>query len=192
VEKGNRQIAEAKREQEAEKERKKEAERKEEEARKAAEQKKAEEEAKKKSSPPPKNPPPKKKKGESGLYDDPYSGGGGNPAAGRLSDIPVDDSGSGGVGPNRLSALPAEDDGVVGPNASYLPDDDRGGGQPNTVFSFSALTVAGAGLNSMVVRTGSDTALLLGMPKLSDGNQVVDAGLLGALAPLDYFRDRPD
>jgi hypothetical protein len=42
----------------------------------------------------------------------------------------------------------------------------------------------------MVVRTSGDTAMLLGMPKLSDSGQFADAGLLGALAPFVY--DRPD
>lgn len=131
--------------------------------------------------PPPEDP---KKKGESGLPDDPYGGGGGNPAWGRLDQIPVDDSGGGGVGPKWLNALPVDDGtGGVGPKwlASLPVGDGSGGGRPNSAFATFMLTAAGPGLQSLCIKTSDRTMLLLGMPKLANDGSVADAGILGAL-----------
>ena len=131
--------------------------------------------------PPPEDP---KKKGESGLPVDPYGTGGGNPAWGRLDQIPVDDSVGGGVGPKWLNALPVDDGGGgVGPKwlASLPVGDGSGGGRPNSAFATFMLTAAGPGLQSLCIKTSDRTMLLLGMPKLANDGSVADAGILAAL-----------
>jgi hypothetical protein len=129
-------------------------------------------------------PPDPKNKGETGLYDDPYGDGGGNPAWGRLNQIPVDESGGGGIGPKWLGALPADDGsgGGIGPKwLNSLPaGDGAGGGTPTSAYSTSVLTAVGPGLQSLCVRTSDLTMLILGMPKMANNGSVLD-GVLGAL-----------
>jgi hypothetical protein len=175
-----RDLADAKYQQELEKEAsaaaQKEKERQDQE-KKDADKKALEEQKKKEENEKEKKPNPKKT--EAGLYPDPYGDGGGGVNWSGLSRLPVGDE-EGGVGPLWLEALPSEDGEGIGPNRGFLPTDDSGSGtpRPNSVVPFASIAVAGPGLASLVMVTGASTTMILGMPKMRSDGTIRDPGLL--------------
>lgn len=178
-----RDLADAKRQQELDKEAREAAQKekeKEEQEKKEAEKKALEEQKKKEEKEKRKKPSPKKT--EAGLYPDPYGDGGGGVNWSGLSRLPVGDD-NGGVGPLWLEALPSEDGEGIGPTRNFLPTDDSGGGtpRPNSVFPFTSIAVGGPGLASLTLTTGASTTMILGMPKLRSNGGISDPGLLAGV-----------
>lgn len=183
IREAEKELADAKRQQQLEKEQRDAEREKEKEREKQKQLEQQEKDKKKDQKPPPKDDKPKpKKEGEAGIYPDPYGDGGGVNWSG-LSQLPVDDGG-GGVGPKWLNALPTDDGQGVGPTMNYLPADDGTSGgrpRPNSVVSFVAPSIAGPGMESLIIRTSKSTAALIGMPKLRSDGSIADAGVLAGV-----------